>query len=122
MAVRTAAITSVVGGTMKATWTGLLNGDTGSLLTAPEHTFKEVQVFGTFGAGGNVSIDGSLNDGTNFAPLNDPQGNALATVTAARIERIQESTASVRPSVTAGDGTTNLTVIIILKTQTEHGG
>ena len=28
---------------------------------------------------------------------------------------VQESTASVRPNVTAGDGTTSLTVVMILK-------
>ena len=49
-----------------------------------------------------------------WAALNDPQGNAL-NVAAAAIEHVQESTASVRPNVTAGDGTTSLTVVMILK-------
>lgn len=105
----------VVGSTLRVTWTGLTTTDTdGDPIDAPDHVFKEVQVFGTFGAGGTVQIQGSLNEGTTWAPLNDPQGNAL-NIAAAAIERVQESTARVRPLVTGGDGTTSLTVVMILK-------
>lgn len=125
MAVRTPSIEFKVGGTIRVVWSGLLNGDTGRPVEAPDHTFKEVQAKGTFGAAGNVAIEGSLDEGTEdgalddgtdrtWAVLNDVQGNAL-NATAAKIERIQESTATVRPNVTAGDGTTNLTVTMILK-------
>lgn len=126
MAVRTPTIVTKTGSTMRVVWTGLLNTDTGAPVEAPEHTFKEVQVKGTFGAGGSVRIEGSLDAGTadgaladgtdrTWAALNDPQGTAL-NITAAAIERVQESTATVRPNVTAGDGTTSLTVTMILKT------
>lgn len=74
---------------------------------------RSVQVFGTFGAGGTVTIQGS-NDGTNWATLTDPQGNAL-TFTTAKIEAVQELTRYIRPASVAGDGTTNLTVIILLR-------
>lgn len=105
----------VVGGTLRVTWAGLTTtNDVGSPVEAPDHTFKEVQVFGTFGAGGNLRVQGSLDDGTTWAALNDPQGNAL-NITTAEIQRVQESTATVRPLVTAGDGTTSLTVVMILK-------
>lgn len=119
MATRQHTTDNIVGGTIRVTWTGLLNGDDGSPVEAPDHTFKEVQVLGAFGVGGNVRIQGSLDDGTTYAALNDPQGNAL-NVTAASIERIQESTATVRPLVTAGDGTTSLTVVMILKLDNVH--
>ena len=106
---------NLVGGTIRVTWTPLTTtDDTGTPVDAPDHTFKEVQVFGTFGAGGSVRVQGSLDGGTTWAALNDVQGNAL-NVTAAGIERVQESTARVRPLVTAGDGTTSLTVVMILK-------
>jgi hypothetical protein len=116
MATRQHLTANLVGGTLRVTWSGLTKAtdDVGSAVDAPDHTFKEVQVFGTFGAGGSVRIEGSLDGGTTWAALNDVQGNAL-NITSAAIERVQESTARVRPSVTAGDGTTDLTVVMILK-------
>lgn len=105
---------NIVGSTIRVTWTGLSTTDTvGTPVFAPDHAIKDIQVKGTFGAGGNVNIEGSLDGGTTWATLNDAQGNALA-VTGAKIERIQETIASIRPSVSAGDGTTSLTVVMIL--------
>lgn len=74
---------------------------------------RSVTVTGTFGAGGSVRIEGSL-DGTNYFPLTDPQGNAL-DITSAKIEAITEAVRYLRPRVTAGDGTTSLTVHIFFK-------
>lgn len=108
---------NLVGGTIRVTWGPMANGDTGTAVRAPDHTFKEVQVKGTFGASGNARIEGSLDAETTWATLNDPQGNAL-DVTAAKIERVQESTASVRPHITNGDGTTAITVVMVLKMDT----
>ena len=106
---------NIVGGTIRVTWTGLSTTDTvGTPVEAPDHSFKEVQIFGTFGAAGNVNLEGSLDDGTTWATLNDAQGNALA-LSAAKIERVQETCATVRPTVSAGDVTTSLTVVMILK-------
>jgi hypothetical protein len=62
------------------------------------------------GVGGTISIQGSL-DGTNWVILTDPQGNAI-TKTAAAIESISEATPYIRPIVTAGDGTTSLSVLL----------
>jgi hypothetical protein len=45
--------------------------------------------------------------------LTDPQGNDLV-ISTAKIELISEATVYVRP-VVAGDGTTDLTVLILLK-------
>ena len=116
MATRQHLTSNLVGGTIRVTWSGLTKttDDVGTPVDAPDHTFKEVQVLGTFGAGGSVRIEGSLDGGTTWAALNDVQGNAL-NVAAAAIERVQESTARVRPLVTAGDGTTSLTVVMVLK-------
>jgi hypothetical protein len=46
--------------------------------------------------------------------LTDPQGNDL-NITTAKIEAISEATRFVRPVVTAGDGTTSLTVFLMFK-------
>jgi hypothetical protein len=59
-----------------------------------------------------MMIEGS-NDGTNYHTLNDPQGNAL-DIAALKIEQILEVTRYIRPRVTAGDGTTSLSVTMIV--------
>lgn len=95
----------------KVTWTGMENGDTGQPYTRPPWSDRSVQVAGTFGAGGNCRITGS-NDGTNFVALTDPQGNSL-DMSAGKLEQISEACAEVRPEITAGDGSTSLTVTMV---------
>lgn len=92
------------------TWSGLLNGDQGSPFEGADWADRTAQISGTFGAGGSVTLEGS-GDGTNYTALTDPQGNAVAK-TAGALEVIEEGPRYVRPRVTAGDGTTNLTVTI----------
>jgi hypothetical protein len=94
-------------------WTGLAVGDEGAPIAFSQFTDKSVQVSGIFGAGGGVSFVGS-NDGVEWAPLTDPQGNAL-TFIAQKIKLVCEATALVKPVVTGGDGTTNLTVTVLMK-------
>lgn len=98
--------------TQSVKWTGLANGDDGAPVRMENWPDKSVQVVGTFGTGGSVNIEGSI-DGTNYAVLTDPQGNAL-TFTATKIEAISELVGYIRPRVTAGDGTTSLAVHIIM--------
>jgi hypothetical protein len=69
-----------------------------------------VQIGGTFGAGGSVTLQGS-NDGTNWVAVTDPQGTAV-TKTAAAMEVIEECPRYICPNVTAGDGTISLVVTI----------
>ena len=95
----------------KATWSGLANGDTGTPLNFPPGTDRTVQVLGTFGTGGHLKIEGSLDGGTTWAVINDPTGNAL-DFRAAGIKAVMEHTLLIRPHVTAGDGSTSLTCII----------
>jgi hypothetical protein len=116
MATIQALWTTPVGGVSRAVFTPMTFSGTdvtADVLFAPEFSSKEVQVFGTFGAGGSVTVEGSLDGGTTWATLADVQGNAL-TFTAARLEKIQETTARLRARVTAGDGTTSLTVVFVL--------
>jgi hypothetical protein len=91
-----------------ATWTGLLNGDDGSPIDWLEYADKTFQVFGTFGTGGSCQMEYS-NDGTNWVLANNPQGTTSAKTTAGGCALL-ESALYVRPRVTAGDGTTSLTV------------
>ena len=92
------------------TWTGLLNGDQGSAVEAADWADRTVQIAGTFGVGGSVTLEGS-NDNSNWVALTDPQGNAV-TKTAAGLEVFEEGPRYIRPNVTAGDGTTSLTVTV----------
>lgn len=96
-----------------ASWTTMLNGDTGSALDQSQYTDKSVQVSGTFGAGGNARLLGS-NDGVNWCTLTDPQGAAL-DITVASIKFVAEATRYIKPQITAGTGDTNLTITILLK-------
>lgn len=102
-------------GVAVGSWAGLTKttDDSGEPVALANFADRTVQIFGTFGAGGNVKIEGSL-DGTNWALLNDANGNAL-DVTAAKIEAVLEATRYIRPRVTAGDVTTSLTVFILCK-------
>lgn len=96
-----------------ATWPGMQNGDDGQPIELANFADRTVQVEGTFGAGGAIRIEGSI-DGVNYEPLSDPQGNAL-DLTSAKIEAITELVRYVRPRVTAGDVTTAITVTMLLK-------
>ena len=75
---------------------------------------RSVQVTGTLGAAGAVTIEGSNDGGTTYHTLNDPSSTAL-TMNSLRIEGILEVCELVRPRVTAGDGTTSLNVYFILR-------
>ena len=91
---------------LKYTWTPLANGDTGDALNAIDLPDKSVSVSGTFGSGGSVSLQDA-----NGNTYSDAQGNAL-TFTAAGMKYILENFSDIHPNVTAGDGTTSLTVVI----------
>lgn len=115
MAVKSVTVTRHGNHTVKAVWSAMANTDTGEPLGEDfaDYADRSVQVVGTFGAGGNLQVQGS-NDGTNYAALTDPQGNAL-DISATKIEQVAEQTLSIRPNVTAGDGTTALTVTIVAR-------
>jgi hypothetical protein len=94
-------------------WTPLLNGDSGAPYSMAGFADRSVQVTGTFGAGGTVLIEGS-NDGSTFVTLNDPQGVALSK-TGAALQEISQITRFIRPRVSAGDGTTSITVTLLAR-------
>jgi hypothetical protein len=94
-------------------WTPLLNGDSGAPYAMPGFADRAVQIAGTFGAGGTVVIEGTI-DGTNYVTLNDPQGVALSK-TGAALQEISQITRLIRPRVSAGDGTTSITVTLLAR-------
>lgn len=94
-------------------WTPLTfaGSDVGSSMEQFGEADRSVQIGGTFGVAGAVVIEGS-NDGTNFDPLKDHLGVALS-LTAAGIYSIDQIVRYLRPRITAGDGTTSLTVTVL---------
>jgi hypothetical protein len=97
-------------------WGPMANGDVGApAVNAPGFPDRAMQVFGTFGTGGSVAAEGS-NEATptNWAALTDPQGNTIA-IGSAGVKTVTEATINFRPHVTAGDGSTSLTVILFFR-------
>jgi hypothetical protein len=92
------------------TWAAVPNGNTGDAVAGPWDT-AFFQVTGTFGSGGSVQIEGS-NDGVNWIKLS-PAALTAAGLFAAL--GVTEHPKYMRCNVTAGDGTTALTVTGFLK-------
>lgn len=116
-------VISGLGEVVQYTWT-LANGDTGAPLGIPNNFDATVHIYGTFGTGGSVTLYGTNNTTTftnqtapgsgDWIALTDPQGNAI-TKTAAAIEAVLEMPLYMGPACTAGDGTTSLTVNLLLR-------
>lgn len=94
-------------------WLAVANGDTGAPIKTENFTDFTVTIEGTFGVGGSCTLKGS-NDGTNYYALTDPQGNAI-TKTAAGIESVSELPYYIRPEVTAGDGSTAISIRLLAR-------
>lgn len=98
--------------TVNYNWSGLLNGDSGTAVGVSDHNWSyTMQVTGTFGAGGSVSLQGS-NNNVDFIAIDDAAAVAVAATTT-KIWKLSQLPRYIKPVVTAGDGTTNLTVNIV---------
>ena len=110
-------VESLYGHAHSVVWAAMANGDTGTPFAMPTSADRSVQVEGTFGVGGTLTMQGSntlASTGQTWASLHDPQGNAFAQ-TVAQIEEVAEVTLWIRPNVTAGDGTTAITVSMCVR-------
>lgn len=92
----------------------------GSAVRLPGWADRSVQLTGTLSAAGAVTMYGSnvfspnaAND-DDWAILNDAQGDPIV-LNSLRIEAIIEVPLWVRPKITAGDGSTSLTVRMLLR-------
>lgn len=97
-------------------WTNLSTTNVdGGWLELPRFTDRSIQVSGTFGAGGTVTIQGTNEPGqTNPVALTDQAGVTLA-LTAASLKIVLQNSTFIRPLVTGGDGTTSLTITLMAK-------
>ena len=98
---------------LKIVWPNLFLTDVGDPFTLAQYADRSVQISGTFGVGGTLIFEGSIN-GATYDILTDPQGNNLS-FTSGKIEAISELVLLIRPRVSAGDGTTNLTVSMVVR-------
>lgn len=103
------------------TWASMTTTDNyGSPVSMPGSADRSVQLLGTLGTGGAVTMYGSNKSSPNeandddWAILTDPQGNNIVLSTL-KIEAITEIPRFIRPKVTAGDGSTSLTVVLLLR-------
>lgn len=96
----------------------MANGDSGAPISAvnyADYSDRSVQVIGTFGAGGNLKVEGTNEvTPTIYLTLNNAQSGAL-DIAAAGIKQVIENTLVTRPRVSAGDGTTALLVNILFR-------
>jgi hypothetical protein len=80
------------------------------------HADRSVElVGGTFGAGGTVVWEGSNDGGTTYKTLDDASNAPMTYTTAPQMEVPQPVCERQRPRVTAGDGTTSLTVAVLAR-------
>lgn len=100
--------------TLRYRWLAVPNGNQGNAIKLGHYQDRTVQITGTFGAGGSITIQGSNDGGSTWATLTDPLGNAL-TFTAAGMKAITELPYEIRPSVTAGDGSTAINVYLHMR-------
>lgn len=116
MAVRAANLIHLESGLLRAAPAALLNGDQSSGMDLGLRALEAAaQVGGTFGVGGSISIEKS-NDGSAWVAL--AAGDVVSgthPVTAAGMVEFKTAARFVRFNVTAGDGTTSLTPVLIAR-------
>lgn len=93
---------------------GLVNAEVSEVVEWSAYQDRSVQVSGTFGTGGNVSVEGS-NDGINWSPLSNASGGTVIAFTAPGLKQVLEASRYMRLNVTAGDGTTSLNASVFLR-------
>lgn len=110
MAVTSVVVTDLANGAAKnVVWGTMANADTGEPFEAAQYADRTVQAVGTFGAGGNVAVEGS-NDGVTWAALSDQTGVAINLTATGQLKQVAEATRYIRPNISAGDGTTAIIV------------
>lgn len=105
-------------------WEGMTTGDTGRPINVAQWADKSVHVFGNFGSGASVPIEGSNDPRANpkdadhasavWQTLTDAQGNAL-TFSSANLEQILENTWWIRPGAVVSGTNPSINVVIAMK-------
>lgn len=94
----------------------MANGDSTASMTTLGFDEATVLVTGTFGAAGNVAVEGSV-DGASWYALPGIAGTVIAITAAGAVIVPYLGSRFIRARVTAGDGTTALLATILLRTK-----
>lgn len=105
MAVRDVTLVEGGNGVQLAKWLDLDAGDSGKPVALAGWPVKTVQVIG----GTSVDFQGSMDGGTTWAPISEPDTTALTAVVPG-IYRIGDNPLLIRPNNVAGS---NMAVIIV---------
>lgn len=103
------------------TWEGLLQSsdDVGAAFEMPGWADRSVQLDGTLGTGGELTLQGSNHPepsaDTHWGDLTDAKGDPLVLDNIGELRSITELPRWIRPVVTAGDGDTDLTVRLLAR-------
>ncbi len=115
MATRSVIRTEVSGKTHRYVWLGLGNGDDGAPISIPGASDMTFQAFGTFGANGTIILEGTCKEtATTFFQMRDGGDNVISFGSADG-EMVAPIAVFIRPRVTNGDGTTDLTAILLAR-------
>lgn len=99
---------------VKVQWRNIASGDTCEEYSGfSDYSDRSVQVEAAAFGGATITIAGS-NDGDNYQTLTDPSGTAI-TASSAKLRQILEYVWKVKPTISGGDVTTNITVTIVAK-------
>ena len=102
-------------------WANMASGDVGAVFESPHHTEKHVTVGGTYGTGGTIQMEVQDVADARLTPrysvAKDSQGVAMTFAAAdgnPATKSMKPVTFQVRPNCAAGDGTTSLTVRMLV--------
>lgn len=105
---------SGAGDSVVHTWTLTSADPTGDAVSGYEdYADVTVQFTGTFGTA-TVGLEGSLDGGSNYSSLTDPQGNAISK-TAAGIEAVAEAVPVLRPRLTTPGAGASIVVTVYMR-------
>lgn len=113
MAVQVTDYTNNVNGVITLEWGSLGPGEAGDHVQSAHFSDKTVQVSGTL-SGASVIIEGS-NDGTNWYPCSDLQGD-LINIVSPGLTLVAENPLYIRPNVSGGGGGFGIVVTIVAST------
>lgn len=115
--------TSLGGGVLHVKWTGLTKAtdDVGAWYelknTGPRYGDKTVHAYGTFGTGGKLQMQGTNElapaGGNEFVVEDSANNDMEFTVKDAKVA--SQNPVRIRPAITAGDGTTDLTCEMVIR-------
>lgn len=99
-------------------WEGFTaNGDVGQSIALGLFADRTAHTMGTFGVGGTLTWQGTLDDGSTLATwftLNDPAMTPLSS-TVATGKAVLEATRYIRPACTAGSSTIDIDAHLFLR-------